>query len=367
MAKDLFVLSSNNHVESLTKHHYEWEQILQQLIADNPMLISRKRANEDPSLYLVSREVGVFNKETDTAASYSLDHLYVSGDGIPVIVEVKRSENTQSRREVAAQMLDYASRASFWHIDKLQELALEHNKDSETATSLLSSQDFWSIVDSNLKAGKLRMVFVADEIPDELATIITFLDKHLDTIDVYGVSITQYTSNGSTMYIKNIVELPEVAPESLEPLKEWNEERFLTQATSIGGAEVYDVTKKVVDWATSAFKHCGYGCGRYYARFIAYPTDTTTGHMFTIEPWGDAMRIRFSPHWNAQRSSFSEEELAKRIQTISDNPAYIKETPKYLVIDCMAFADEASFDKFKEIICEIYNYANSTAFNDAQI
>lgn len=360
MAKDLFVLTNNNRVEPLTKHDYEWEQVLQRLIADNPALISRKRTGEDPTLYLVAREVGVYNQASDQVARYSLDHLYVSGDGVPVIVEVKRSSDTRLRREVVAQMIDYACRASLWNVEELRQMALQSNSLSEEADSLLNSPDFWSIVDSNLKAEKLRMVFVADEIPNDLIPMINFLDSHLSSIDVYGVSLTRYQSNGSTMFIKNIIERPEVTDDDSLPSREWNDSRFLAQATKIGGQPVYDVTKKVIDWAKSAFKHCGYGNGKYYARFIAYPTDTTTGHIFTIEPWGDAMRIRFSAQWNAYRSSHSEEELWEMAMHISDVPDYINPTPKYVTIDCRAFNDEEAFDRFKELILEIYNHKTIT-------
>ncbi len=39
------------------------------------------------------------------------DHLFLDQDGIPTIVETKRSSDNRLRREVMAQMLDYASNA----------------------------------------------------------------------------------------------------------------------------------------------------------------------------------------------------------------------------------------------------------------
>jgi hypothetical protein len=48
-------------------------------------------------------------------ATWSLDHLFVSGEGVPVLVEVKRSSDTRLRREVVGQMLDYAANAvRYW-------------------------------------------------------------------------------------------------------------------------------------------------------------------------------------------------------------------------------------------------------------
>ena len=39
---------------------------------------------------------------------WSLDHLFVSRTGIPVLIEVKRASDTRLRREVVGQLLDYA-------------------------------------------------------------------------------------------------------------------------------------------------------------------------------------------------------------------------------------------------------------------
>jgi hypothetical protein len=51
----------------------------------------------------------------------SLDHLFLNREGVPTLVEVKRSSNTQLRREVVAQMLDYAANASAqWTVDSLR-------------------------------------------------------------------------------------------------------------------------------------------------------------------------------------------------------------------------------------------------------
>jgi hypothetical protein len=45
----------------------------------------------------------------DGADRGSFDHLFFDQDAEPTLVAVKRSENTQMRREVVGQMLDYAA------------------------------------------------------------------------------------------------------------------------------------------------------------------------------------------------------------------------------------------------------------------
>jgi hypothetical protein len=83
---------------------YGAEDVLQQLIEEHPEMLGGEDAPHGP-LVLVRREAGV-SDEADAGARWSLDHLYVDADGIPTLVEVKRSSDTRSRREVVAQMLD---------------------------------------------------------------------------------------------------------------------------------------------------------------------------------------------------------------------------------------------------------------------
>src|SRR4051794_25314367 len=52
---------------------------------------------------------------------WSLDHVFLNADGVPTLVEVKRSSDTRARREVVAQMLDYAANATaYWKVDALR-------------------------------------------------------------------------------------------------------------------------------------------------------------------------------------------------------------------------------------------------------
>jgi len=50
-----------------------------------------------------------------------VDHLLIDQDGIPTLVEVKRSTDTRIRREVVGQMLDYAANAVvYWPVETIK-------------------------------------------------------------------------------------------------------------------------------------------------------------------------------------------------------------------------------------------------------
>ena len=64
--------------------------------------------------------------EIDAADRWSLDHLFLDQDGRPTFVECKRASDTRARREVVAQMLDYAANGTtYWNADRLRQSAAE--------------------------------------------------------------------------------------------------------------------------------------------------------------------------------------------------------------------------------------------------
>ena len=153
--------------------------------------MSEQINQEEPRRWLlISREVGV-PAEENGAGRWSLDHLFVDQDGVPTLVEVKRSSDTRTRREVVAQMLDYAANAVVhWPIEtiraKFEDNCEKNGKDAEVELGrfledgvqdeITAPETFWLTVRTNLQAGKIRLVFVADRIPAELQRIIEFLN-----------------------------------------------------------------------------------------------------------------------------------------------------------------------------------------------
>ena len=75
---------------------YLSEDVLQQLLAQHPNLLSGSQItpNKPRRWLLVSREFGVPDAER-SGNRWSLDHLFLDQDGIPTLVEVKRSTDTR--------------------------------------------------------------------------------------------------------------------------------------------------------------------------------------------------------------------------------------------------------------------------------
>jgi hypothetical protein len=118
----IFLIQDDRMVE-MALEPYESEELLQRLLATYPALMAGGQMNPpNPRRWLlIGREIGVPG-EQDGSNQWSLDHLFVDQDGVPTIVEVKRSSVTRIRREVVGQMLDYAANGvQYWPIADLRD------------------------------------------------------------------------------------------------------------------------------------------------------------------------------------------------------------------------------------------------------
>ncbi|TDD14092.1 hypothetical protein E1287_42950 [Actinomadura sp. KC06] len=148
----------------------------------------------------MGREIGVPASELSGSA-FSLDHLFVDADAVPTLVKVKRASDTRTRREVVAQMLDYAANGSrYWPAQLLRQSFEDTCRrdgafPEEIYQGALGGQGpdaFWENVRDNLLAGRLRLLFVADQIPVELRAIVEFLNKQMIPAEVLAVDLRRH-------------------------------------------------------------------------------------------------------------------------------------------------------------------------------
>lgn len=203
MNEDSIFLLRGDTLSILEQHPYKSEAVLQEALASFPEVIAGPTTVGDtpPGLLLIRREMGVPSKGGG-AASFSLDHLFIDANAVPILVEVKRSSDTRIRREVVGQMLDYVANAvTYWPVAGLREaLAKTAEKaGSPSPAELVSAlapdldvEEFWRRVEENLRGGRVRLLFVADVLPPELVRVIEFLNEQMNPAEVLGVELRQY-------------------------------------------------------------------------------------------------------------------------------------------------------------------------------
>jgi len=158
MAGKIYVLRDDYELTELTPSLYSSEDFFQGLIERHPEILAGDQINPDNPWrwLLVSREMGV-PAEQDGGTQWYLDHLFIDQDAIPTLVEVKRSTDTRPRREVVAQMLDYAANAiQHWPIELIRETFKENARESNSLSYIgiepENEEAFWQTVSVNLRA-----------------------------------------------------------------------------------------------------------------------------------------------------------------------------------------------------------------------
>ena len=139
---DRIYIRTNGKMEEFEEQPFPDEDAIQRLIAEHPVLIGGGRITPgDPRRWiLIRREQGVPDA-IDAADRWAVDVLLIDQDATPTVVEIKRGSNTQLRREVVGQLLEYAANASHVRVDGLRE-AFEDQEDWEgKLRTLLQSED----------------------------------------------------------------------------------------------------------------------------------------------------------------------------------------------------------------------------------
>ncbi len=242
----IFLVEGERKLTPMAETSYVKEDDLQALLANYPDLIPGDQIDFDaPRRWLlVARELGVPGSETETGR-WSLDHLFLDQDGIPTFVECKRSSDTRARREVVAQMLDYAANGiSYWKIDVLQKAAEETAKKSGKSLeseilNLTESDDpsqvdeYWTKVEQNLKSGTVRLIFVADSIPTELRKLVEFLNEQMNNVEVLAVEVKQFLGGKEQkVIVPRLIGNTETARETKAGRKFTNQDEFLSKCNS---------------------------------------------------------------------------------------------------------------------------------------
>lgn len=263
----IFIIQNGKLVE-LKEQPLAREDIFQSLLAEHPALLAGEQMNvEAPRRWLlISREMGIPGEDAGSAR-WALDHLFLDQDGVPTLVEVKRAVDSRSRREVVAQMLDYAANAvAYWPVEEIRTqftsrcIAAGSEPEAELRTFLSDDADaetFWSRVKTNLQAGKIRMIFVADLIAPELRRIVEFLNEQMDPAEVLAVEIRHYGTGGLESLVSRVIGQTVAAERKkaagMQSERSWDEASFFADAEARCQTMVLTRVQRIYDWGRA---HC---------------------------------------------------------------------------------------------------------------
>lgn len=291
----LLVRAEDGTLVPLADEIYGSEDELQSLIEEHPeLLLGDAAASGDNVKYLlVRREAGV--PETEGAADrWFLDHVFLDGEGIPTLVEVKRSTDTRIRREVVGQMLDYAANIlANWPPTRMREefeatcAAAVPTLDPVRAVRDLADADYdayWNRVKANLDAKRLRLIFVADQIPTSLQTVVEFLNEQLRSTEVLAVEVRRHASDGHTVVSTTLIgRTPEArAAKSVTETREWTSDLALEELRRRELVDAAIVAERILSWGIERGLPVWWGSGAKigYQQFVIADARGNSGRPF---------------------------------------------------------------------------------------
>ncbi len=235
------------------------EATLHRLIAEAPDLLPLAGA---PKLAILGSEVML-------GTGY-VDLLGFETSGRPVIIEVKLAQNSEARRAVVAQVLAYAANLQGETAARLEEGPLRNNLQAAGHATILNAvsasdqegsvlpEEFTATLEDSLKEGRFRLVFVLDEVPPELSTLVAYLEGVTTKILIDLVTVSAFEINGAQ------VMLPQrVTPERHASVVEQRRIRQSDSGTLYPGSDEFEASidgapeenraelRRLMEWAHS--------------------------------------------------------------------------------------------------------------------
>jgi hypothetical protein len=260
-------------------------------------------------------------------------------------------------------MLDYAANAVvYWPVETIRaKFEQECGGRSDDPATVLGAflgpgadhEEFWQRVKTNLQAGKIRMVFVADVIPPELRRVVEFLNGQMDPAEVLAVEIRQFVGQGLTTLV------PRVMGQTVEAernkgkasVKQWDESGFFADLRQRRGDEEADAARVILEWAKAGRLRVWWGKGNKDGSF--YPMLDFKGEPHWVVSVWTSGRAEIPFQWMLNKKPFGDEvkrrELLARLTGIGlEIPA--DALARRPTVPLTAFIDRQKLDQFLAVL-----------------
>lgn len=365
MSGGIYLVQDDGELVEMNERGYDTEALLQGYLARHPDLLAGDQIDSAaPRRWLLVAQEAPLASEEDGAGRWSVDHLFLDQDAVPTIVEVKRSTDTRIRREVVGQMLDYAANGVVhWQIETLRARFEENSEDAERDLAELldtidaDPEEFWQKAKTNLKAGRVRLVFVSDKIPDELRRIVEFLNEQMDPAEVLAVEIKQYVSQDSSL--KTLV--PRIIGQTTKAQdnksigsrsgRQWDEASFLADLEARRGSDEAAVARKILKWAETRPFDIWWGKGKNDGSFFPMLDHKGTLHwLIAVWTYG-RLEVQFQQMKTEPFNRESERlELLRRLNEIPGVDLSTDRINKRPSFPLSALKDETALKQFLEVL-----------------
>ena len=196
---DGVVVMADGRPRVLQRAGHRSDDLLRGLLDHRPdLLLGSASAGDQRRLLLVSRRT---SSRPASTGIVPLERVYVDSEAVPLLVELHEAAHARPG-DVLLRLLDrVALELPHCSGGRLRDLArATHGELDETdllARTLGWDADpdaFWRRVEANLSRDRVRIVIVADRLPDDLARMVDFLDGQLRDVELRAVEVSLYGS-----------------------------------------------------------------------------------------------------------------------------------------------------------------------------
>lgn len=298
-------------VESMA---YGRETELHRLLAESPGLISIDE---------VRPEAGplVFTVREFSLPIGSIDLLAFSAEGDIAVIEGKLAANPEIKRKVIGQVLEYGAHLWEMRYEDLDEAVRIREGDNlaELVKAAVQSPEwdeeyFRNNVETALTNGDFMLIIVVDEIDDDLARIVQFVNVcGSPNFAFAALEMRRFQAEKTEMLVPRVfgpVRSSKTKAKA-EPGKQWDEASFFEEFKNRNGIEGEMVARKILTWATQETL-VRWGRGKRSGSFVPYfPHHEHKHQLFAVYTNG-VLEVYF--YWYSYKQPFDAEE--KRLELL---------------------------------------------------
>jgi hypothetical protein len=215
-----------------------------------------------------------------------------------------------------------------------------------------TADQFWQTVDTNLRAGRVRLVFVADVIPPELRRIVEFLNTQMNPAEVLAIEVKQYIAPGFRTLVPAVIgQTARAAVKGTTRVAgntKWDHASFVAELRARKGQADADVAEKILAWAQVHLPAIWWGEGAQMGSFFV-GIQTQSDRCYPFAVWTNG-RVEMQFQALMRRPEFAEEEMRRELaRRLNEIPGIgiprdgLKRRPAF---DLAVLSDPEQLEKF---------------------
>jgi hypothetical protein len=328
------------------------ESELQKLLMESPSLINvdEIREGSSPLVFAVS--------EFGLPGSGFTDLLAFSAQGDIAIVECKLAANTESKRKVIGQILEYGAylwQMSYEKVDvRIQQLKGKSLAElmTESIAGEWDEELFRQGVTQTLANGSFILIIVVDEINEELRRILRYLNEcsTSSAFSLHALEVNRFQAGNTEILIPHL-HGASAKPAASEQREKWSEEDFFRVLEEKNNAEKVSIVKNLYKFSVDSADRVWFGTGKEKGSFtFHYLKEGKTVSIFSVFTNG---KFSLNYGWLASAKHFKKETLEGFHKLIHEIPS-LKQIPddfsKWPTVSVDTLKNPEHLEKFKEAV-----------------